>query len=71
MKINPDASAFGHGDHHHGGAPGLTKREYFAAHALQGLLASGAHNKWTCEDAAHDAVLLADALIKALNGETK
>lgn len=46
---------------------GLTKREYFAAIALQGLLASDTtnHDKWT--DIAESAVLSADALIAELN----
>ena len=47
---------------------GLTKREYFAAMALQGLLANSSHSRNPIH--AHDAVQLADALINALN-ETK
>jgi hypothetical protein len=44
-------------------APGLTKREYFAAKALQGLLAKyGLIGKTVAED----AVKMADHLIKAL-----
>jgi hypothetical protein len=45
---------------------GLTKREYFAAHALRGLL-----TEWPCTSShksiAEDAVKFADALIDALN----
>ena len=55
---------------------GLTKREYFAAMAMQGLLASftqksaiGAWNNET-KETAEASVHLADALINALN-ETK
>jgi len=44
---------------------GLTKREYFAAAALTGLLASGNYNEITMEYAATDALGYADALIAA------
>lgn len=46
---------------------GLTKREHFAAMAMQGLLA-GPHAEADCgiEGLAHDAVLAADALLSAL-----
>jgi hypothetical protein len=50
---------------------GLTKREYFAAMAMQGLFAaqhasvSGVDNEWTAKTAANAA----DALIKALNSQ--
>ena len=47
-----------------GQIPGLTKREYFAGQALQGLLASPK----PLPDGAEDiAVMMADALIKSLN----
>ncbi len=42
---------------------GLTKREYFAAMAMQGL----ASRQLGYEDASEDAVEFADALIAALN----
>ena len=46
---------------------GLTKREYFAAMALQGVISSGTV---TSEKAAAQmAVYFADSLIKKLNGE--
>lgn len=48
--------------------PPLTKREYFAAMALQGCLASGFQT--TMDKHAESAIEAADALIKALN-ETK
>lgn len=47
--------------------PGLTKREFFAAMALQGLLASGKPGY----DAEGQAVEMADLLILALNEEVK
>lgn len=47
---------------------GLTKREYFAAMALQGLLAKGTNAM--PEVFAKAAVIAADELIKSLN-ETK
>lgn len=43
---------------------GLTKREYFAGLALQGLLASlGQHDVTHYDELASDAVIAADALI--------
>jgi hypothetical protein len=47
---------------------GLTKREYFAAIAMQGLL-SNYHNNNNPYYSARDAVNFADELIKALNNE--
>ena len=44
-------------------APGLTKREYFAAKALQALLADSKLHVTV----ARDAVKIADLLIKALD----
>lgn len=44
---------------------GLTKREYFAAMALQGILASSSEN--TFEKDANWATKAADALIEELN----
>ncbi len=48
---------------------GLTIREYFAAAALQGLLAFPGAGERQCppDNAARDAVEMADALIAALN----
>ena len=46
---------------------GLTKREYFAAMALQGLLANG-YRSFSIK-ASIFAIEQADELIKALNGE--
>jgi hypothetical protein len=56
--------------------PGLSKREYFAAVALQGLLAkciidfSEDADYCTPKTRAKQSVLLADALIEALNNPT-
>lgn len=54
---------------------GLTKREYFAAMAMQGSIAANYHsspgsiNTQEAYDHARKAVMIADALIKALNAE--
>jgi len=45
---------------------GLTKREYFAGLAMQGLIGLG---KRDCENIGTAAVCVADNLIKALNKE--
>lgn len=50
-------------------ASGLTKREYFAAMAMQGLLAR--NETGTVEQFTAIAVTAADALIEALNKEEK
>jgi hypothetical protein len=46
---------------------GMTKREYFAAKALQGLLAAAGGLDLTKWEYPKDAVLFADALIAELN----
>lgn len=62
MKTNPDDNAFQEGSF--GRTNTLTKREYFAALILQGLLSS----KPTSHGAeAESAVIRADELIQALN----
>ena len=48
----------------HGVPEGLTKREYFAAMAMSGILAT---DEYAIEDAAERAVRQADALIIELN----
>jgi hypothetical protein len=49
---------------------GLSKREYFAAKAMQGMLAAGYHtNSQTVLQNAQDCVEYADALIEALEKE--
>lgn len=73
MKINPDESAFPSQELNPGASQtplswGLTKREYFAAVALQGLLAGGPR-LWTIQETVQNALSCADALIEALYGE--
>jgi len=46
---------------------GITKREYFAAMAMQGLISARAYDLCDIEYTAIDAVNMADALIKELN----
>lgn len=48
---------------------GLTKREYFAAMALQGILANSeeGNNSWNYDIIGKHCVLAADALIEQLN----
>lgn len=46
---------------------GLTKREYFAAMAMQGYTSAGSTGMPNAEDLASYAVQLADALINKLN----
>jgi len=48
---------------------GLTKREYFAAMAMQGLGTRDGYH--TFEDMAGDAVQMADALLKALEANNE
>ena len=47
--------------------PGLTKRELFAAMAMQGLCASLNEGSWSYEQLSEYSVKHADALIKELN----
>ena len=64
---NPNDSATGFAwSQEQQGTSGLTIREYFAAMAMQGLLANG---KWThySRQLAEDAVIHANALVEALN----
>ena len=63
MKTNPDEYLDVSNMNH-----GLTKREYFAAKAMQGLLS--AVNNASAEQITHHAVACADALITELNKET-
>lgn len=51
---------------------GLTKREYFAAMAMQGLLASySQHDLTEFRELACDAFLMADAMIKESENATR
>lgn len=76
MKTNPNDSAFTGTEYDGNGVPiqfnkGLTKREYFAVMAMQGII-SARHlvpNKGDMEYAASIAVIAADALIAELNKE--
>lgn len=66
IKIIVSQSAFPQKIEHPNGdiyTKGLTKREYFAAMAMQGIL----ENKVPHYQLAEKAVTMADALIKALN----
>jgi hypothetical protein len=62
----PNDAAFATGDEYWR-QNGLTKREYFAAMAMQGLLASKTEKAMFFERISNDAVNMADALITALN----
>lgn len=72
---NGNEEAFGHGaigpDGTGSHCPGLTKREYFAAMAMQGLIASTLPVSDISEEMYHGipimAVFTADKLIEALN----
>lgn len=48
---------------------GLTKREMFAMHAMQGLIT--AHPNWTPETIAKSAIRRADELLKQLEPKNK
>ena len=48
---------------------GLTKREYFAAKALQGILSAPYTGNWVPEEFAEMAVQMADELVRQLNKE--
>lgn len=51
--------------------PGLTKREYFAAMAMQGIIANNHHGPDEyVKQAAREAVQYADALIEQLNKQS-
>jgi hypothetical protein len=50
---------------------GLTKREYFAAMAMQGLVTSGKYEHWDSEQLGAVAVRISEGLIKALNEPPK
>jgi len=73
MPVAPMLNTYGVPHHHSsvlvqpGQITGLTKRELFAAMALQGFMANKEHAKWfdPDEDATY-AVRIADCLLKAL-----
>lgn len=65
--INAFEETDGSGGHYHTHM-GLTKREYFAAMAMQGILSKGGGGgAINPVRAANDSVMFADELIKALN----
>lgn len=45
---------------------GLTKREYFAAMAMQGLMSKGQSIQVPYSNFAHSAIMMADELLKQL-----
>lgn len=55
--------------HYYGVEIGLTKREYFAALALQGIIANQSYNDVTTKNICRDAIDFADNLLKELEGE--
>jgi len=65
MNTDPDDTA----SPSHNLGPGLTKREFFAAQALQGILAQETESwSFSTEEAlCEKAVIYADSLIAALN----
>lgn len=67
MYINPDEPAFFVPDV----SCGLTKREYFAAMALQGILSNAATTNVETSYIVQDARLFADELIKELNKDNE
>ncbi len=67
-KIEPTSGAFACSDHNDWQS-GLTKREYFAAIAMQGWISTES-NEYTFDDAkalVRTSVAYADALIEELN----
>lgn len=73
MKTKSNDAAFSNASDQYGNSTigyGLTKREYFAALAMQGAIASN-YKQQTTKEIAKRAVELANALIEELNRETK
>ena len=73
--INANSAAFPceqgtdpNGDWNMSFEPGMTKREYFAVMALQGMLASDLKDEFSLEIQARCAVRAADALLAELGG---
>lgn len=67
MKTNPNDCAYPNEPYIESHARGLTKREYFAAMAMQGILANSEMGLDTQTWIADEAILQADALIEQLN----
>lgn len=70
IKTNPDDKIHATFDHQFPNL-GLTKREYFAAIAMQGLVVTAHASPLSPEDIAHNSIFMADALIRQLNKEVK
>lgn len=68
-RTNPDDSAGPYFSPECGTSHGLTKREHFAAMAMQGILTRPTN--LTFDTVATQSVRMADVLIAALNQETK
>lgn len=75
---NGNESAFAYGfanEQSHQEVPGLSKREYFAAMAMQGLLSNShviqIHQKSAIDWIAEHSILQADALLDQLEKEEK
>lgn len=49
--------------------PGLTKREYFAGLAMQGIVTTDKLNDWDVTDIAYVAIKISDALLDRLKSE--
>ena len=70
ITTEPTSTFSRFGEHHYGdvtSSGGLTKREYFAAMALSGMVANYDRLQDGDNSVAVDAVRLADRLIEALN----
>lgn len=72
MKTDPNQSAYGYGfttsdGSSHVNENGVSKREYFAGIAMQGLLSSVDIINFESESLVSDAVRISDELINALN----
>ena len=71
--MSDDCHAFPQGpDSNDSAAPGMTLRDYFAAHVLCGMMAypgqegrGSFHSNCTTDQAAKEAYIMADAMLKA------
>lgn len=61
--------SFNHSGDFQGNLKGLTKREYFAGLAMQGLLSHIGTASWTSSQIAKQAVEQSDAILKQLENE--
>lgn len=65
--IDPNDPAYPNGPIHMMNMEGLTKREYFAGLAMQGMLSNAINHREAAVDLAICAKAMADALIAELN----